>query len=72
MIDRMTFPENVAAGMLARGFEPGSFRRILAAETHEAASDLTADLRSLFESWGLSTDGFTPAHRRTPKAQMSS
>lgn len=72
MLDRMTFPENVATGMEARGFEPGSFKRILAPETLEVASKLTADLRSLFNSWNLSTDGNPAADGLPGESHMSS
>jgi len=63
LMDRVTFPENVPAGMQARGFEPGTFQRILAAQTHEDASALSADLRRLFVSWGLSTEGCPSGNR---------
>jgi 4-hydroxy-tetrahydrodipicolinate synthase len=57
LMDRVTFPENVPAGMAARGFEPGGFRRILSRQTLEAVSALTDDLRRLFITWHLPTDG---------------
>lgn len=72
LLDRVTFPENVPAGMSARGFEPGCFNRILSEQTIESVAALTADLRDLFVSWGLTTNGNPPAPPRTFKKQTQS
>lgn len=53
VIDQLTFPPNVAAGLLARGFSPGVPKSILSRESQELSWRITAELRGLFAEWGL-------------------
>lgn len=56
VIDQLTFPQNVAAGLVARGFHPGVPKSILSAESIGLAARITADLGLLFQEWRLTTD----------------
>lgn len=53
MIDRVSFPLNVAAGIEARGLDPGTPKTVLSKESARLYRDLVADLRSAFKSWEL-------------------
>jgi 4-hydroxy-tetrahydrodipicolinate synthase len=55
VIDQLTFPQNVAAGLAARGFHPGVPKSILSAESGELAARITAELGLLFQEWRLTT-----------------
>lgn len=53
IVDRLTFPENCAAGLRARGFDPGYPKRRLSAETLRLSDEVAAELREKFAAWGL-------------------
>jgi 4-hydroxy-tetrahydrodipicolinate synthase len=54
-IDRLTFPLNVAAGMEARGLEPGEPKMIVSAASQRIYGEIVAGLRARFASWGLAS-----------------
>lgn len=53
VIDRMKFPLNVAAGLEARGFEPGAPKTVVAAASLATYSGIVKDLKTMFSDWGL-------------------
>lgn len=55
VVNRLTFPENVAAGLRARGFEPGYPKRLLSPESEQLSGEITSELRRLFAEWGLAS-----------------
>jgi len=55
IIDRLKFPLNVAAGLAARGFDPGTPKSIVSAETGRVYSAVVGELRRCFREWGLET-----------------
>jgi 4-hydroxy-tetrahydrodipicolinate synthase len=57
ILDQLTFPLNVAAGLEARGFDPGAPKSIVSAESHALYEQIVAELRAVFERLQL------PEHR---------
>lgn len=55
VIDQLTFPPNVAAGLVARGFAPGPSKSILSPHSQQLSRRITADLSELFDRWELGT-----------------
>lgn len=55
IIDRLKFPLNVAAGLTARGFDPGAPKSIVSAETSRVYAGVVEELRGCFREWGLPT-----------------
>ena len=53
IVDRLTFPLNVAAGLAARGFDPGAPKMVVSAESARIYEGIVADLRVKFAAWGL-------------------
>lgn len=53
IVDRLTFPLNVAAGLAARGFDPGAPKTVVSAESACIYEGIVADLRVKFAAWGL-------------------
>lgn len=53
MVDRLTFPVNVGAGLVARGFKAGAHKSIVSARSEEIYAGIVRDLRSLFAQRGL-------------------
>jgi len=53
ILDQLTFPLNVAAGLEARGFDPGVPKSIVSAESHALYSQIVAELRDVFERSGV-------------------
>jgi 4-hydroxy-tetrahydrodipicolinate synthase len=53
LIDRLTFPLNVTAGLEARGLETGAPKTLLSAATQELYARIVTELRSGFEHWQL-------------------
>jgi len=53
ILDRLTFPLNVAAGMEARGFAVGAPKAVVSARSRELYAGIVAELRPLLEEWGL-------------------
>jgi hypothetical protein len=49
----LRFPPNVAAGLAARGYEPGVSKSILSERTRALSRQVEAELRALFRQWGL-------------------
>jgi dihydrodipicolinate synthase/N-acetylneuraminate lyase len=54
IIDQLTFPLNVAAGLEARGLRPGSPKMIVSAESRALYTKIVAELGALFTRLGLS------------------
>lgn len=54
VIDRLTFPLNVAAGMEARGLETGSPKARVSPASTQLYREIVADLGEKFRAWGLS------------------
>ena len=52
-IDRLTFPLNVAAGMEARGFQPGEPKAVVSPASAELYRGIVAELRENFRQWKL-------------------
>lgn len=57
IVDRLTFPLNVAAGIAARGFEPGEPKAIVSSESRALYDGIVAELRDKFAAWGLMGEG---------------
>lgn len=53
ILDRLTFPLNVAAGMEARGFRPGAPKSVVSPESRTHYETIMADAVALFERHGL-------------------
>jgi dihydrodipicolinate synthase/N-acetylneuraminate lyase len=53
VIDRLTFPLNVAAGLEARGFYPGAPKSVVSAESRARYESIVAELTALFDRRGL-------------------
>jgi dihydrodipicolinate synthase/N-acetylneuraminate lyase len=53
IIDQLTFPLNVAAGLEARGLHPGAPKTIVSAESRALYSKIVAELGALFARAGL-------------------
>jgi hypothetical protein len=53
IVDRLTFPLNVAAGMEARGLEPGAPKAIVSAQSRKIYTGIVTDLRAKFREWQL-------------------
>jgi dihydrodipicolinate synthase/N-acetylneuraminate lyase len=66
VIDRLTFPLNVAAGIEARGLTPGAPKTIVSDESARLYREIITDLRSLFRSWDLDlcSENSRPSARR--------
>lgn len=53
IIDRLTFPLNVAAGMEARGLSPGAPKAVVSPQSRAVYLEIVTELRSRFEQWQL-------------------
>jgi 4-hydroxy-tetrahydrodipicolinate synthase len=53
ILDQLTFPLNVAAGLEARGFSPGTPKGVVSAESRTLYEKIVAETRSLLERHGL-------------------
>jgi dihydrodipicolinate synthase/N-acetylneuraminate lyase len=53
IIDRLTFPLNVAAGMEARGLATGAPKAIVSPASARLYREIVAELGSLYRTWGL-------------------
>lgn len=53
LVDRLTFPLNVGAGIEARGFSPGSPKAIVSPASREIYTGIVRDLRAKLEEWQL-------------------
>ena len=53
IIDKLTFPLNVAAGLEARGIDPGSPKTIVSAESRILYQKIVGEFRALFAEWQL-------------------
>lgn len=53
ILDRLTFPLNVAAGLEARGFEPGAPKAIVSPESQARYREIVAAVAALLERRGL-------------------
>jgi 4-hydroxy-tetrahydrodipicolinate synthase len=53
VMDKLTFPLNVAAGVEARGWEPGVAKTVVSDESVRRHAEIVAELRALFSAWEL-------------------
>jgi dihydrodipicolinate synthase/N-acetylneuraminate lyase len=53
ILDQLTFPLNVAAGLEARGFHPGAPKRVVSPESRALHEKIVAELHELFERHDL-------------------
>jgi len=53
ILDQLTFPLNVAAGLEARGFDPGVPKSVVSADSRALYEQIVAELRAVFERSGL-------------------
>lgn len=53
ILDRLTFPLNVAAGMEARGLATGTPKAIVSPRTRAQYDEIVTELRGCFSQWGL-------------------
>jgi len=53
ILDQLTFPLNVAAGLEARGFDPGTPKSVVSYESRALYEQIVTELRELFERLGL-------------------
>jgi 4-hydroxy-tetrahydrodipicolinate synthase len=60
VVDQLTFPLNVAAGLEARGFDPGSPKSVVSADSRAIYGKIVAELAELFERLEL-TAGADPS-----------
>ncbi|WP_438480069.1 dihydrodipicolinate synthase family protein [Oleiharenicola lentus] len=61
IIDRLTFPLNVAAGMEARGFATGSPKAIVSPRSKELYRGIVDELRGKLTEWGLAPANISAA-----------
>ena len=57
LLDQLTFPLNMAAGMEARGLDPGLPKAVVSSESAQAYRRLVAQLRQRFHQWKLELVG---------------
>jgi len=57
LIEQLTFPLNVAAGLEARGLEPGAPKTVVSRESKKLYHKLTKDVHSQFRAWKLPVAG---------------
>ena len=53
IVDRLTFPLNVAAGLEARGFRPGAPKSVVSPESRQIYAKIVVDLVALFQRHNL-------------------
>jgi len=53
ILDQLTFPLNVAAGLEARGFDPGVPKSVVSTDSRALYEQIVAELRAVFERSGL-------------------
>ena len=53
ILDQLSFPLNVAAGLEARGFKPGAPKSVVSPESRALHRKIVAELRELFARHGL-------------------
>jgi len=53
IIDRLSFPRNVAAGLAARGLEPGQPKSIISVDSARIYREVVLQLRARFTEWKL-------------------
>ena len=53
LVDSLTFPWNVSAGLVARGFEAGHPKSIVSSSSAKIHATIVFELRTRFEAWGL-------------------
>lgn len=53
VIDQLTFPLNVAAGMEARGLKPGAPKAVVSEESRAIYAKIVREFRELFAAWQL-------------------
>lgn len=53
IVDRLTFPLNVAAGMEARGLATGAPKAVVSPRSRELYTGIVAELRTVFHQWNL-------------------
>ncbi|PTX97948.1 dihydrodipicolinate synthase family protein [Opitutus sp. ER46] len=63
IIDQLTFPINVAAGIEARGFDPGVPKEVISPASQQLHTKIVAELRALFRQHELTLGGFTASAR---------
>jgi 4-hydroxy-tetrahydrodipicolinate synthase len=56
ILEQLTFPLNVAAGLEARGFDPGTPKSVVSYESRALYEQIVAELRALFERLQLPTN----------------
>lgn len=60
IVDQLTFPLNVAAGIEARGFSPGTPKMVVSRESHAIYQKILGDLRGLFARMNLPLGPLVP------------
>jgi 4-hydroxy-tetrahydrodipicolinate synthase len=53
IMERLSFPLNVAAGLEARGFDPGAPKRVVSPESLALYGEIVSELKTLFDRLGL-------------------
>ena len=53
VMEKTTFPLNIAAGIEARGFEAGVPKAVISTESQRAHTAIIRELRAMFKSWKL-------------------
>lgn len=53
VMERTTFPLNIAAGIEARGFDAGVPKTVISTESQRAHTAIIRELRAMFKSWKL-------------------
>lgn len=61
VVDRLTFPLNVAAAMEARGLAPGAPKAVVSPASARLYREIVADLRKAFAEWKLAPAAATAA-----------
>lgn len=61
IIDRLTFPLNIAAGMEARGLAPGEPKAVVSPHSQEIYAGIVGELRAKFAAWQLAPAGASAA-----------
>jgi 4-hydroxy-tetrahydrodipicolinate synthase len=60
IVDRLTFPLSIAAGMESRGLPTGSPKAMVSTRSRKVHAEIVAELRQRFSEWGMPRPGLPP------------
>jgi 4-hydroxy-tetrahydrodipicolinate synthase len=65
VMERATFPLNIAAGIEARGLEAGRPKTVISAESQRSRAAIVRELKAIFKSWKLPPASSAPRKPRS-------